>query len=106
MIGSFHSFADPSQYVPALRSMLRNPQVDIWGHPTLYGVKQGIALDQATLESVVDLCIEHDVLIEFNQKYRLPSAAMRDLVRRRRGNICFRSDAHRVEDLRNGTEEV
>jgi putative hydrolase len=31
VIGSFHSFADPSQYIPALRNMLRNPIVDIWG---------------------------------------------------------------------------
>jgi putative hydrolase len=106
VIGSFHSFADPSQYIPALRSMLRNPQVDIWGHPTLYAVKQGIALDQATLESVVDLCIEHDVLIEFNHKYRLPSAAMREQVRCRGAKYVFGSDAHRVEDLWNGTEEV
>jgi DNA polymerase (family 10)/putative hydrolase len=106
VVGSFHSFADPSQYVPALCSMLRNPQVDIWGHPTLYCVKQGISLDYATLESVVELCIEHDVLIEFNQKYRLPSTAMRDLVRRRRATYVFGSDAHRVEDVWNGTEGV
>jgi DNA polymerase (family 10)/putative hydrolase len=106
VIGSFHSFADPSQYVSALCNMLRHPQVDIWGHPTLYAVKQGITLDQATQEHVIDLCIEHEVLIEFNQKYRLPSAAMRDLVRRRRATHVFGSDAHRVEDLWNGTEGV
>jgi putative hydrolase len=106
VVGSFHSFADPSQYVPALCNMLRNPQVDIWGHPTLYCVKQGITLDQATLECVVDLCIAHNVLIEFNQKYRLPSAAMCDLVRRRLAKYVFGSDAHRVEDLWNRTEGV
>jgi histidinol phosphatase-like PHP family hydrolase len=71
----------------------------------LYCLKQGITLDHATLERIVDLCIEHDVLIEFNQKYRLPSAAMRALVRRRRATYVFGSDAHRVEDLWNGTEE-
>jgi putative hydrolase len=106
VIGSFHSFADPSQYIPALHGMLRNPQVDIWGHPTLYCLKQGITLDHATVERIVDLCIEHDVLIEFNQKYRLPSAAMRALVRRRQAAYVSGSDAHRVDDLWNGTEEV
>ena len=106
VIGSFHSFADPSQYVPALRNMLRNPVVDIWGHPTLYCVKHGIALDHATLESLVDLCMEHDVLIEFNHKYGLPPAAMREIVRRRRATHVFSSDAHRVEELRKGTEEL
>lgn len=105
VIGSFHSFADPSQYVPAVRNMLRNPAVDIWGHPTLYCVKKGITLDSATLESLVDLCIEHEVLIEFNRKYGLPPAAMREIARRRRAKHVFSSDAHRVEELRNGTEE-
>jgi putative hydrolase len=106
VIGSFHSFADPSQYVPALRNMLRNPVVDIWGHPTLYCVKRGITLDLATLESVVDLCIEHEVLIEFNHKYGLPPAAMREIVIRRRAEHVYSSDAHRVEELRNGTEKL
>jgi putative hydrolase len=106
VIGSFHSFADPSQYVPALRNMLRNPVVDIWGHPTLYCVKRGITLDPATLESVVDLCIEHEVLIEFNHKYGLPPTAMREIVTRRRAKHVFSSDAHRVEELRNGTEKL
>jgi putative hydrolase len=106
VIGSFHSFADPSQYVPAVRNMLRNPVVDIWGHPTLYCVKNGISLDPGTLEILVDLCIEHEVLIEFNHKYGLPPADMRKIVMRRRAKHVFASDAHRVEELRNGTEEL
>jgi hypothetical protein len=44
-------------------------------------------------------------LIEFNRKYGLPPAAMREIARRRRAKHVFSSDAHRVEELRNGTEE-
>jgi putative hydrolase len=106
VIGSFHSFADPSQYVPALRNMLRNPIVDIWGHPTLYCVKHGITLDAPTLEGLVNLCIEHEVLIEFNHKYDLPPAAMREIATRRHAKHVFSSDAHRVEELRKGAEEL
>ena len=106
VIGSFHSFADPSQYVPAVRNMLRNPVVDIWGHPTLYCVKKGISLDPATLESLVELCREHEVLIEFNRKYGLPPAAMREIVMRRRAKHVLASDAHRVQELRKGMEEL
>ena len=106
VIGSFHSFADPSQYVPALRNMLRNPAVDIWGHPTLYCVKHGISLDHATLESLVERCIEQDVVIEFNRKYGLPPAAMRELALRKRARYAFGSDAHRVEDLWNRAEQL
>jgi histidinol phosphatase-like PHP family hydrolase len=68
-------------------------------------VKKGITLDAATLEGLVDLCIEHEVLIEFNRKYGLPPAAMREIARRKRAKHVFSSDAHRVEELRNGTEE-
>lgn len=100
VVGSFHSFPDSGDYVTALSNLLRNPQVDIWGHPTLYAVRNGIPLGLETVESLIDLCTEQQVLIEFNGKYRLPSDAMRALVVERRAKYVFGSDAHRVEALR------
>lgn len=100
VIGSFHSFPEPARYLSALTNLLCNPHVDIWGHPTLYAVRHGIPLDLATVEGLIDLCGEREVLIEFNKKYRLPSDSMRALVVARGARYVFGSDAHRVEALR------
>jgi len=105
VVGSFHSFPDPTAYVRAIEGMLQNPQVDIWGHPTLYAVRKGIPLDLATVEGLIDLCIQHQVLIEFNAKYRLPGDAMRAMVVDRRAKYVFGSDAHRVDALRNRKDD-
>src|SRR5262249_50692392 len=106
VVGSFHSFSDPSEYVTALEHLIKNPQVDVWGHPTLYAVRNGVPLDLATVERLIDLCIEHDVLIEFNAKYRLPSDTMRALVVRRGAKHVFGSDGHRVDALRSRKDEL
>ena len=104
VIGSFHSFPDPLEYLPALRNMLRNPYVDVWGHPTLYAVKYGIPLYLATWGGLVEVCMESQVLIEFNRKYGLPPEGMRALVRERNARYVVGSDAHRVEALWDGKE--
>ncbi len=105
VIGSFHSFPDPTNYLSALANMLSNPQVDIWGHPTLYAVRHGMPLDLATVEELIDLSSERQVLIEFNRKYRLPSDTIRILVRARGARYVFGSDAHRVDALRDRRTE-
>ncbi|HEV8439992.1 MAG TPA: PHP domain-containing protein [Methylomirabilota bacterium] len=105
VIGSFHSFPNPSDYVTALAKLLCNPQVDIWGHPTLYAMRNGIPLDLATVESLIDLATDRQVLIEFNRKYRLPSDAMRALVVERGAKYVISSDAHRVDALRSRKDE-
>jgi putative hydrolase len=106
VIGSFHSFPDPGAYVTALENLLRNPQVDVWGHPTLYAVRNGIPLDLATVEGLIDLATEQQVLIEFNAKYRLPSDTMRAMVVDRRAKYVFGSDAHRVDALRTRKDDT
>lgn len=105
VIGSFQSFPEPSSYLNALANMLSNPQVDIWGHPTLYAVRHGLPLDLATVEELIDLSSERQVLIEFNRKYRLPSDSIRALVRARGARYVFGSDAHRVDALRDRRSE-
>jgi DNA polymerase (family 10)/putative hydrolase len=100
VIGSFHSFPEPDRYLTALANLLRNPRVDIWGHPTLFAVRHGIPLGLGTVEELIDLCVEREVLIEFNRKYRLPGDAIRALVVARGARYVFGSDAHRVDALR------
>lgn len=98
VIGSFHSFS--GDYGAALENMLRNPVVDIWGHPMLYAVRHGPPLELAAVERLIDLAVEQQVLIEFNAKYRLPGDAIRALVVQRKAPYVFGSDAHEVDALR------
>ncbi len=100
VVASFHSFGDPSRYLGAVRRMLANPQVDVWGHPTLYARRQGVALDEETLAELMELCRAHDVLVEFNEKYGLPPEAVRALVLSRGVAHVAGSDAHSVAALR------
>ena len=105
VIGSFHSFPEPSSYLTALTNLICNRNVDIWGHPTLYAVRHGIPLDLATVEGLIDLCSERQVLIEFNGKYRLPGDSVRAQVVARGAKYVFGSDAHRVEALRDRQDD-
>jgi len=100
VVASFHAFPDPTRYVDAVRRMLANPEVDVWGHPTLYAGRKGLVLEPETLVELVDLCKAHDVLVEYNEKYGLPGERMRALVAARGVAHVVGSDAHSVAALR------
>jgi len=44
VVGVFHSFRykDKKNYLTALKAMLRNPVVDIWGHPMLFAERHNM----------------------------------------------------------------
>jgi DNA polymerase (family 10)/putative hydrolase len=99
VVGSFHSFPyDTSEeYLTAVLNMLKNPQVDIWGHPTLLAQKKGFTLSEADIEQIEQACVENGVLIEENIKYGLPSARFLELTKQA-GRVVG-SDAHRAADV-------
>lgn len=101
VIGVFHSFKhrDKESYLVALRAMLRNPSVDIWGHPTLFTKKHNIILEEKELNEIIDVCIENDVLIERNLKHDVPDAYFTGLALKRGAKFIIGSDAHSVEEL-------
>lgn len=99
VLGAFHSFTEPGQYLEALEAMLKNPWVDSWAHPTLYAHKRGIVLTDAQEARLVDLCHEHHVLVEFNSKYHLPYASMREKVKALGIPYVYGSDAHSAAEL-------
>jgi putative hydrolase len=99
VLGAFHSFAEPQCYLEALEAMLCNPWVDSWSHPTLYAVKRGIVLSDQDEERLVRLCIEKEVLIEFNGKYNLPGPSLREKVIALGAPYVYGSDAHSVAEL-------
>lgn len=99
VLGAFHSFAPPECYLEALEAMLRNPWVDIWAHPTLYAREHGIHLSEPEEERLVRLCLERQVLIEFNGKYGLPGPSLREKVRALGAPYVYGSDAHSAAEL-------
>lgn len=104
VIGVFHSFKykDEKNYLIALKAMLRNPVVDIWGHPTLFAKKHNIPpLGDDILYEIIDICIENNILIERNLKYNVPNANFIKLVINRGARFVVGSDAHSISDLLN-----
>lgn len=99
VLAAFHSFHPPEDYIEAVETMLCNPKVDGWAHPTLYAKKHGIALDDKQENRLVQLCIDHEVLIEFNSKHQVPSASLREKIIASRAPFIYGSDAHCVSEL-------
>jgi len=101
VVGVFHSFKhqDKRSYLATLRAMLRNPIVDIWGHPTLFLNKHGIKLLEDEITEIIDTCIEENVLIERNLKYNVPDANFIRLALSKGAKLVIGSDAHGVDEL-------
>ncbi len=99
--GVFHSFefSDKKNYLQALRKMLENSEVDIWGHPTLFSQRHGIMLEENEITGLVDTCVSRGILIERNLKYSSPDASFVRLALGRGARFVFGSDAHRTKEL-------
>lgn len=99
--GVFHGFMyrDKTNYLHALKSMLRRSTIDIWGHPTIFAKKNGIQLDETDIEDIIITCADNNVLVEINMKYKLPNE---DFLRTALSNdvkFVVGSDAHNVDEL-------
>ncbi len=101
VVGVFHGYQyqDKKNYLEALRAMLGNPAVDIWGHPTLFAKRHGIKLDEKIILEIIDICLENDILIERNYRYNLPDADFAKLAIKRDVKFVVGSDAHTVNEL-------
>jgi histidinol phosphatase-like PHP family hydrolase len=101
--GVFHGFkyTDKSSYLNALLSMLKNPIVNIWGHPTLFAQKNGLSLNLDEIETIVSTCVDNDVLIEINTKYSLPSEDFLKTALNFNAKFVIGSDSHSIDDLLN-----
>lgn len=101
VIGVFHGFKwkEKKSYLAALKAMLRNPTVDIWGHPTLFAKRHNIKLEEEELKEIIDICIGQGILIERNLKYNLPDIDFIKLAINKGAKFVMGSDAHSVSEL-------
>ncbi len=100
VIASFHGFPpEKSEQIRALKRVVENPHVDIWGHPaTLF---RNFDLTKSEMENIINACIENKVLIERNlcPKY-ISSQEFTKLIEKSGAKTVTGSDAHSVWDLR------
>lgn len=98
VIASFHGFPpERDQQIRALRTALRNPDVDIWGHPaTLFS---NLEATRDEMKGMIRSCIENRVLIEDSLKYPTPPEFI-ELANKMGAGIITNSDAHSIWDMR------
>ena len=101
VVASFHSFpyGHKEDFLRALRGMLRNPRVDIWGHPATF--LRNVDLTHKELEGIIMLCKERKVLIEDSlaQAYSTPPGFL-EMARELGAATVRDSDAHSRDDLK------
>lgn len=101
VIGVFHSFKykDKRNYLLALEAMLKNPNITIWGHPTLFPNEHHLELEKVEIKAMIDICIEGNIFIERNLRYNLPDASFMELAAKRGAKFVIGSDAHSIGEL-------
>ena len=100
VIASFHGFPpEEEEKIRALRTALRNPRMDIWGHPATFFRDTNPEAGQ--VRELIRLCIRNRVLIENSlcPKYR-PPAVFLETARKIGAKTVISSDAHSVRELR------
>jgi DNA polymerase (family 10)/putative hydrolase len=101
VIGSFHwfPFVKKADYLLAMKSMIRNRHVDIWGHPTALPAQKGIQITGSEADTLIELCKKYMVLIEKNQSYP-ETDWFADRALELGASVVFSSDAHSTGALR------
>ncbi|WP_255149580.1 PHP domain-containing protein [Halorarius halobius] len=98
--GVFHSFdGDREDYLRAAAAMLRNPAVDVWGHPLLFAERRGYELTDAELSGLMAAAAEGGVLLERNRRYGLPPSRLVAVAPDYGVDFVVGSDAHGVSRL-------
>lgn len=100
VIASFHGFPpEKAEQMSALKTALKNPDVDIWGHPAT--IFRNFEVSNEEMENVIRLCIDNKVLIENSlcPKYPTPPDFL-ELVKKLGAETITSSDAHSIYEIR------
>jgi histidinol phosphatase-like PHP family hydrolase len=99
IVASFHTiFGDKGIWIDALRSAIRNPDVDVIGH---LAPEPTFDLDDHELSDLSSLIFSNRKIIELNAKYHRPPS--RWLVKFKEHGVRFHlgSDAHSLQEIGN-----
>jgi len=102
VLGAFHGvpFNSKEDFLEALRSMLKNPYVDVWAHPGLFYLRQNFNLTKKELDEITKMCAENKVLMEINLRYNLPEKKLLSQAKENKVKFIYGLDAHSTKDLK------
>ncbi len=101
LVGVFHGFPtnDKPSLLQAARSMLRDPLLDVFGHPMTLLNRSDPSLTEQELLSLMEDCKKNNVLVEINSRY--PSSPELTSAIEKIGALTVPgSDAHRTTEIR------
>lgn len=99
-IFAFHSFPrDLDLYLGSLKKVLRNKYVNTWAHPGVFLRRYGFELGGDDLINIFKLMNKHEVLLEINSRYNVPSKEWIDLAKGYGVGVVHGSDAHSLEAI-------
>ncbi|MHA1754626.1 MAG: PHP domain-containing protein [Candidatus Odinarchaeia archaeon] len=97
---AFHSFPiNLEEYYSSLKTIIKNPNVDIWGHPGLFLKKNNLTLRTAQLEEIFELMSKNKVLLELNNKYSLPKTEWLKKALEKGVIVVRGGDIHKLSDF-------
>jgi DNA polymerase (family 10)/putative hydrolase len=96
-----HSFPDDANlYLSALKKALKIPELNAWGHPGLHLIATGRSISECELKKVFGIMKRNKVLLELNEKYKLPLASWIKLAKKEGVTFVSGTDAHSKKELR------
>ena len=101
VVASFHDFphGGKEDFLRALRGALRNPRVDIWGHPQTF--LRNVDLTAQELRDIIKECMKRRILIENSlaAPYQTPPTFL-ESCRSMGAAVVTNSDAHDIYSIR------
>lgn len=101
LVGVFHGFPtnDKPSLLQAARSMLKDPLLDVFGHPMTLLNRSNPPLTEGEILSLMDDCRKNGVLVEISSRY--PSSPELTAAIEKSGALTVPgSDAHRTSEIR------
>lgn len=100
-IFAYHSFpVDIDLFLTSLRKVLMNKYVNSWAHPGAFLNKNNLQLPEEDLIEIFHLVSKMNVLLEINDKYKVPSSTWINLAKKVGVEFVRGSDVHNITSMK------
>ncbi|MFY9410019.1 MAG: PHP domain-containing protein [Methanosarcina flavescens] len=100
-IFAYHSFPiDIDLVLTSLKKVLKNKYVNAWAHPGAFLKKNNLQLPEEDLIEIFHLVKRMDVLLEVNNKYKVPSSTWMSLAEKVGVEFVRGSDVHNITSIK------
>lgn len=94
VIGSVHASFDSESWKHALKRVIRDKKIDVFGHPMAYNDISWNAMEEIALEIA-----RSNIAVELNEKYPLPPKYFLTMLQDHNVEFVLASDAHTLNDI-------